>query len=65
VALMEQRPFPMALSRVAATPHPSRISARGNEEELMTYTDLALLLNASAHLVQATATLVRALRRPP
>jgi hypothetical protein len=31
----------------------------------MTYTDLALLLNASAHLVQATAMLVRALRRPP
>jgi hypothetical protein len=31
----------------------------------MTYTDLALLINASAHLVQATATLVRALRRPP
>ncbi len=34
VALMEQRPFPKALSRVAATPHPSRISARGNEEKL-------------------------------
>jgi hypothetical protein len=31
----------------------------------MTYTDLALLLNASAHLAQATASLIRSIRRPP
>jgi hypothetical protein len=51
VALMGQRPFPAYLSGVAATPHPSRISTRCIEEERMTYTDLALLLNASHWLL--------------